>query len=94
MRRSLLFHKAGCAGPYTALPKENGAPDNQLNSWVDEKFHQALALIESVHLFGRHHHVPISFLDRRRDRPQEPDSLRRMEVSNLSRPQHVPRWSH
>jgi hypothetical protein len=35
---------------YTDLPKDNGAPDNQLNSWVDTSFHQALALIDSVHL--------------------------------------------
>jgi hypothetical protein len=29
---------------------DNGVSDHQLNSWVDESFHQAFALIESVQL--------------------------------------------
>jgi hypothetical protein len=35
---------------YTAPPTDNSAPDKQLNSWVDESFHQALALIEFADL--------------------------------------------
>jgi hypothetical protein len=35
---------------YTAIPKDNGVPDRELNSWVDQSFRQALALIKSVRL--------------------------------------------
>jgi hypothetical protein len=35
---------------YTAISTDNGSPDHRLNSWIDESFNQALALIHSVQL--------------------------------------------
>jgi hypothetical protein len=46
--RDLAQHSSRYPSGYTALRTDNGAKDYYFNSWVDESFHQALALIESV----------------------------------------------
>jgi hypothetical protein len=56
--------------------------NHQLNSWVDESFRRALAL------------VPISCPEHRRDHPRAPPSAGRVVIPHLTRPQHASRWSH